>query len=67
MIIEGMAERYGMLPSQILREGTTVDLIYFDTALSYRNYLSESKKGKIPKNSVNQEDLQRRMEQVRNK
>ncbi len=62
-----MAERYGMLPSQILREATTIDLIYFDTAISYHNYKNSQDKGKIPKDSVSQEDLQRRMEQVKNK
>jgi len=60
-----MAERYKMLPSQILRQATTIDLIYFDTAISYYNYKNSKDKGKIPKNSVSQEDLQRRMEQVR--
>ena len=31
-----MAERYGLLPSEIIDRGSTVDLFVFDTAASYR-------------------------------
>lgn len=60
-----MAERYGMLPTALLREASTVDLIIFDTALSYRNYQHSKSKGNIPKESVKQDELERRMKKAR--
>tara|TARA_R110000803_G_scaffold83934_1_gene150047 strand:+ start:3470 stop:3655 length:186 start_codon:yes stop_codon:yes gene_type:complete len=60
-----MAEHYGMLPTQLLREASTVDLVIFDTALSWKNYQQQKQKGGVPKNSVSQNDLQRRMDKVK--
>jgi len=60
-----MAERYHCLPTELLRSASTVDLIIFDTALSWRNYQNSRQKGSIPKGSVNQDDLQDRMNRAR--
>lgn len=60
-----MAERYNCLPTEILRNASTVDLIIFDTALSWRNYQHTKQKGSIPKDSVSVEDLQERMNRAK--
>ena len=60
-----MAQQYGMLPTQLLREASTVDLIIFDTAMSWKTYQQNKQKGGVPAGSVKQEDLQRRMDKVK--
>jgi hypothetical protein len=38
MMIDGLSHRYGMLPSQVLRQADTFDLWIMDSALSFENY-----------------------------
>lgn len=33
-----MAERYSTLPTHILKNATTLDMVIFDVAMSYRQY-----------------------------
>jgi len=54
-MVDAMAERYGVLPSQVLATATTQDLQIFDTALSYRRYTEE--KAEKGGNFYKQEDL----------
>lgn len=35
-----MAERYSILPTHILRDATTLDMVIFDVAMSYRHHHS---------------------------
>jgi hypothetical protein len=44
-MIDGMAERYSQLPSQVIRSGSTFDLFIYDTALGYRNLLQRRANG----------------------
>ena len=37
-MLDSLAERYGILPSQLLRDADTLDLFVFDTALTYANH-----------------------------
>jgi hypothetical protein len=41
MMIDTMAERYGQLPSTILREASTLDLFICDAAMGYRNLVTD--------------------------
>lgn len=38
MQIDGVAKRYGKLPSEVLREANTFDLYVLDAALTYEQY-----------------------------
>jgi len=38
LTLDKMAERYGMLPSQVLIQGSTLDLYVMDAALTYIDY-----------------------------
>jgi hypothetical protein len=42
-----MGERYGMLPSEVLARGSTVDLYIMDAALSYHDYQHKKSSGKF--------------------
>jgi len=45
MMIDSMAERYAMLPSQVMRTASTFDLFIYDTAVGYRNLLQRRANG----------------------
>lgn len=47
MLIDALAERYGCLPSQVLREGDTFDLMVLDVTLTYRKYEEELRSGTV--------------------
>jgi hypothetical protein len=46
ILIDTMAERYGLLPSEIIARGNTFDVFVADTAIGYRNYLQDKANGK---------------------
>jgi hypothetical protein len=46
MLIDTMAERYGMLPSEVMSKANTFDIFVADTAIGYRNYLHDKANGK---------------------
>jgi hypothetical protein len=37
-MIDGLAKRYGLLPSEVLNKSTTMDLYIMDAAMSFENY-----------------------------
>ena len=53
-----MAERYGYLPSEILRKGTTVDLEIFNIASILRLRQQKQSKGESLEGTYNQAELQ---------
>ncbi len=53
ILIDTMAERYGMLPSQVMAKANTFDIFVADTAIGYRNYLTDKANGRA--NSYNAE------------
>lgn len=81
LTIDRVAERYGMLPSQVLVAGTTYDLQVANTAVAYlykqeqdaRQQQQKQSGNKIlpaalkPKTPLTQEKMQAAMEWVRNK
>ena len=61
-----MAKRYGILPSQALKLGNSIDVKCAINALYYENYLNTKANGKVtPQHSAS--DLQAMMDAVRNK
>jgi len=64
-LIDAMAERYGMLPTDILAKATTHDLVVFDVAATYRQYLSDKHNKKVTPNTANSNDLQQMWDRVK--
>lgn len=62
MLVDSMAERYSMLPTHILKDATTLDMVVFDVAMSYRQHASK----KHDPNYVPQVD-QRELEEIMKK
>jgi len=46
LTLDFVAKRYGKLPSEVMREGTTFDLYVSDLAVKYQNWLHEKHSGK---------------------
>lgn len=46
IMIDAIAERYGMLPSRVLRQATTFDMFVCETAISYKNHQIDKAYGK---------------------
>jgi hypothetical protein len=42
IMLDSMAERYGILPSECLQRANTLDLTVLTAAVSYRNELNEA-------------------------
>lgn len=57
LTLDFVANRYGMLPSQLLRMGDSLDIIIADTAQTYRNKLQAQENGEIQHNLSEEEML----------
>ena len=61
-----MCKRYGILPSQALKLGNTIDIRCAIVAIEYENYLnSKAREGNEPKKDLSQEEMMAMMQQVR--
>jgi hypothetical protein len=68
MTIDTIGERYGLLPSEVLRRATTLDLLIVDTAIGYRNSLHDRANKKVnppAPESYSQEHLLEILEETR--
>ncbi len=68
-MLDSLAERYGMLPSQVLESASTLDLWVFDVAVSYKNYVQRREMNKNNPGAVAESfdatQLQKGLEQFR--
>ena len=63
-----MCKRYGILPSQALKMGNTIDIRCAIVAIEYENYLhTKTRNGKAPVKEPSQEEMMAMMKAVRNK
>lgn len=61
-----MADRYKILPSEIMTRATTFDIYVMDAALSYKNYQQKKQEGKLAEN-LSTDELQEIMRKARDK
>ena len=45
MLIDTLGERYGLLPSEVIRKANTFDVFVADTAIGYRNLINDRASG----------------------
>jgi len=56
--IDGMGKRYGLLPSQVIREADTFDLYIMDAAMTFEHYHNKkANTGKAPIPEYTQDEL----------
>ena len=61
-----MAERYGTLPTHILKDATTLDMIVFDVAATFRHHQANKQRSDyVP--PVEQDDLEEIMRKHKEK
>jgi len=67
LVINDMAEKYGMLPSEVLEKATTHDLMIYNNAnmIALRDY--KKQKGEDITDTFRQEDLNKMWENVKGK
>ena len=57
LMIDTMAERYKLLPSEIVNRGSTFDLYVMDAAMSYHNYQHNKAQNKVDPNSYTHDEM----------
>lgn len=62
-----MGRRYSKLPSEILREADSFDIMVMDVATTYEKYIDAKQNNKDMSGFVNQDDLEAYHEQVTGK
>jgi len=66
LLVDAMAERYSTLPTHILRDATTLDMIVFDVAATYRHHINKkNSKNYVP--PVDSEELEEIMRKHKEK
>ncbi len=66
MTIDFAAKRYGVLPSQLLREGDTLDLECANVAVAYETYCRDNpEQAKVNKHGLTQDQMRSQLESVR--
>lgn len=59
-----MADRYKILPSEVMNRATTFDIYVMDVALTYRSHLQKKQEGKLHEDYT-VDDLQQMMSKAR--
>jgi hypothetical protein len=62
-MIDSMAKRYGLLPSEVMCRATTFDMVIMDTAQSWINHQQSKNSNSVP--DVPLEELEEIMKGVR--
>lgn len=65
-MLDSLAERYGILPSQLLKQADTLDIFVFDTAVSYHNHKA-NKDHKKPEDRFDTSTLEKMVGNFKNK
>ena len=65
LTLDTLGERYGRLPSEVLAQGSTLDLYIMDAALTYRDYQQKKADGKYTETHTDS-DLQAILDKARN-
>lgn len=66
-MIDTIAKRYGVLPSNLLMNGDSLDLMVFDVALTWEKMQRDKANNNVDQSMYRQEDLQEMMNNVKNK
>lgn len=60
-MIDMMAKRYGLLPTEVLERATTFDMVIMDMTMTYEHYLkNKDSKDSVPHYDPNQLEQLRR-------
>lgn len=66
-MFDALAQRYGTLPSKLLLESDSFDLMVFDVALTYEKLRNDKANNNVDQSMYKQEDLQQIMQETKDK
>lgn len=56
-MIDNIAKRYGLLPTEVLERATTFDMVILDAAVGYEQFVTERARGNKKTPEIPQEKL----------
>lgn len=62
-----MAQRYSVLPSNLLKNADSFDIMVYDVAVTYQRIQEDKANKRVSPDLYKQEDLQAIMDKVKNK
>ena len=69
-MIDALSKRYGVLPSKLLTQGDTFDLMVMDVAVTYEKYVNEKANNKVDPKTFDrmygQDELADKLKRARN-
>lgn len=71
MVIDGLASRYSLLPSEVIQRADVFDMYVMDTALAWEQYCNQqaeakSRGGPPPAPKLSEGEMLKMMERVKN-
>tara|TARA_R100001086_G_scaffold221456_1_gene138701 strand:+ start:1152 stop:1358 length:207 start_codon:yes stop_codon:yes gene_type:complete len=66
-MFDAMAQRYGVLPSHLLKQGDSFDLMIIDVAMTYEQMQQNKANKKVDMSMYDQNELQSMMDRVKGK
>lgn len=66
LTIDTLAERYKLLPSEVMNRGSTFDLYIMDAAMSYHNHQHSKNMKEVNPNDYSTDELLDMMKKVKN-
>jgi len=67
LTLDFVAKRYGLLPSQLLKSGSSIDAKISILAVQYERFLQEKAQGEHTHKPVKEDDMLKMLEQARRK
>ncbi len=61
-MLDAIAQRYSHLPSKLLCDADSFDIMVYDVAISYEKMMRDKAEGKVDQKMYRQEDLQEIMD-----
>lgn len=62
-----MAQRYSVLPSRLLCDADSFDIMVYDVAISYEKMIRDRQEGKVDQKMYSQDELVERFKEVKNR
>lgn len=66
-MLDAVAQRYSYLPSKLLCDADSFDIMVYDVAVSYEKMIRDRQEGKVDRKMYDQDELEERFKSVKNK
>ena len=66
-MLDALAQRYSTLPSKLLCDADSFDIMVFDVATTWEKMQMDKRKGNVDQNMYDQNELQTMMKQAKEK